>query len=350
MPLSTNADSMMNILNIIFCRECSEKYNLPAVNKITLLDSSAQSSEIMLNGEMVDEWQLLAAIRDMLGDSCIEIRHSIITSYAKDIPRVIMSGVKEVGKENIIIDLTCGKKDITGSLYTTASIGQIEHMIYVEVPRIKGVFPKFDRNDYETMRDRFSLIKYESLDEIENLASLNEMDFIFYKKNVDELRSGIGAQKMESYCSQLDHIIEEYFSGISDNYRNAIRELGLISEELTDSLAEYLLNEYEDIASELKTSPRKTLVTVRLFEEKYQNKNTEKEIRERLDPLFAQIPNLFELLESFRLYRNKASHYRSHIFSREEVKLLLDMMLLVFDKIINNGIAGTIWKENDTVE
>ena len=154
MPLSTNADSMMNILNIIFCRECSEKYNLPAVNKITLLDSSAQSSEIILNGEMVDEWQLLAAIRDMLGDSCIEIRHSIITSYAKDIPRVIMSGVKEVGKENIIIDLTCGKKDITGSLYTTASIGQIEHMIYVEVPRIKGVFPKFDRNDYETMRDR----------------------------------------------------------------------------------------------------------------------------------------------------------------------------------------------------
>ena len=58
----------------------------------------------------------------------------------------------------------------------------------------------------------------------------------FYKKNIQELRQSISSLKIESFCTQLEYVVEEYFSGTEANYRNAIRTLGLINEEIINSI------------------------------------------------------------------------------------------------------------------
>lgn len=314
------------------------------VDKITFLYTSEFNTQIKLENEMISASTFCQMVREELENNCIETRQRVVVSYARDIPRVIMDGVREVGKENIIIDLTCGKKDITGSLYTAASISQIHNMIYIEVPRINGGFPKLNRESFQDMKDKFKLTRYESLDEIQKLASLNEMDFIFYKKNVQELRQRIANSKLESYCAQIGHVIEEYFSTNIENYRNAIRELGLINEEIMSVVGRELYDQYGDFLNGKKYNDKRSLDTIRNLEEVYQSKNTPPETKESLENVFGKTPAMFEMMETFRIYRNKASHYRNHIFSREEVKLLMDMMLLLLNNIIESGIANRIWK------
>lgn len=344
LPLSYNADSMRNIINIVFCDEYCMASGLPLVDKITFLATTEFDSQIDYEGQKITGNEFCQKIRMEIGNDCVEIRQRVVISYAKDIPKVIMDGVREVGKENIIIDLTCGKKDITGSLYTTASIGQIHNMIYVDVPRINGVFPKLERNDYEGIKDKFRMTRYESLDEIENLASLNEMDFIFYKKNIQEIKQAIDSPKIESYCSQIGHVVEEYFSGNEDNYRNAIRTLGLISEEVVSSLGSELYEEFSDLGLK-KYNAKRSLDTIRELEEIYQRKETPAETRKKMDPIFSKMPAIFEVFEMIRIYRNRASHYDEFNYKKEEVKLLIDMMLLLFSSMMENGLAERIWAD-----
>jgi ribosomal protein S17E len=304
------------------------------------------NAPILYQDNKITGYEFCQKIRSEIGDDCVEIRQRVISSYAKDIPKVIMDGVREVGKENIIIDLTCGKKDITGSLYTAASISQIPNMIYVEVPRTDGAFPKLERTDYLNIKDKFFLTRYESLDEIENLASLNEMDFIFYKKNIQEIKQAINSPKIESYCSQIGHVVEEYFSGNEDNYRNAIRTMGLINEELVKSLGRELYDKFSDLG--LKNyNEKRSLDTIRELEEIYQRKETAEEIRKRLNPVFSKMPAIFEMVEILRVYRNRASHYDDCVFKKEDVKLLLDMLILLFCGLIESELASEIWGQQE---
>ena len=343
-PLSNNADSMRNIINIVFCDQYCSDNKLPHVDKISFLATTELDSDIMCHGERMTANDFCQLIRQDIGDDCVETRQRVVSSYARDIPKVIMDGVKEVGKENIIIDLTCGKKDITGSLYTTASIGQISNMIYVEVPRVDGVFPVFNRNDYEYMRGKFNMTRYESLDEIEKIASLNGMDFIFYKKNIQEIRQSISSLKIDAFCTQLENVVEEYFSGNEVDYRNAIRTLGLINETIVGSIAAELFKRYENMGIK-PYNPKKSLNTVAELETIYHRKETPDEKKKLLDPLFSQIPTAYELFETIRIYRNRASHYLEYKYKREEVKLLIDMIMLVFNGLIESGMANTIWAD-----
>lgn len=345
-PLSYNADSMKNIINIVFCNQYCSLNKLPFVDKINFLATSEFTSEIMYQGNKITGNDFCQLIRREIGDDCVEIRQRVVSSYARDIPKVIMDGVKEVGKDNIIIDLTCGKKDITGSLYMTASIGQISNMIYVEVPRVGGVFPVFNKNDYESMISKFNLTRYESLDEIEKIASLNGMDFIYYKKNIQEIRQSINSFKVESFCAQLEHVAEEYFSANEDNYRNAIRTLGLINEDVVNSVAIELYDRYESLGLK-KYNPKRSINTIAELEVIYQKKETPKEVRELLDPFFSKLSTPYELFETIRIYRNRASHYLEYKYKREEVKLLIDMIMLIFNGLIESGIAKAIWADDN---
>ena len=306
LPLSYNAESMKNILNIVFCDALCKEHGLPLVDKVTFFATEDTNTTILYEKQHISPNEFIQSIKKEFGDVCLETRERSVNNYAKDIPTVIMDGVREVGKENIIIDLTCGKKDITGSLYTTASIAQIQNMIYVEVPRINGEFPKLNRNNYEDIRDKFSLIRYEFLNEIENLASLNEMDFIFYKKNIQEMMQSISSIKIEAYCSQINHVVAEYFMGQPANFKNAVREIGLICEEIVNILGRELENKYEYILGKKKSESGRSLDVLRRLEWIYQSKDTQEEIRNQLEEVFIHMPAMFEMFEMVRIYRNRA--------------------------------------------
>ena len=341
-PLSYNADSMKNIINIVFCNQYCIDNQLPYVDKINFLATVDFASDIMYQGKKITGNDFCQLIRQELGADCVEIRQRIVSSYAKDIPRVIMDGVREVGKENIIIDLTCGKKDITGSLYMTASIGNISNMIYVEVFRVNDRFPVFDRNDYDDMLGNFNVMRYESLDEVEKIASLNGMDFIFYKKNIQEIRQSISSLKIKLFCVQLDYVVEEYFSGNESNYRNAIRTLGLINEEVINSIMVELHRSCAELKSK-EYNPKKSLNTLAELAKGYPKKYIQDKERQLPDLLFSKLPTVYELFETVRIYRNRASHYLEYQYKREEVKLLIDMIILMFNGLIESGIANQIW-------
>ena len=341
-PLSYNADSIKNIINVVFSNQyCSEK-KLPYVDKISFLRTIEFNSDMIYGGKTITINDFYQKIKEEVGSDCVEIRERVVFNYAQDIPNVIMDGVKEVGKNNIIIDLTCGKKDITGSLYMAASIVQITNMIYVEVFRNNAGFPILNRNYYEDMKNNFNMIRYESLKEIENIASLNGMDFIYYKKNIQEIRQAIKSLKMELFCNHLEHVVDEYFSGSEDNYRNAIRTLGLINEEVLNSIKTELLLFYKELKIK-ETDSRKSLNLVASLEKIYQNKDTPSSQKKILAPFFSSVPIAYEIFETIRIYRNIASHNFGYNYKREEVKLLIDMVMLVFNGLIENGMASKIW-------
>ena len=346
-PISYNADSMQNIINILFCDELCKIENLPMVDKITFLTTLDGDSKIVFHKEEIQINSFLEHIRKELKGICVEIRQRTISNYAKDIPVVIMDGIKEVGKDSIIIDLTCGKKDITGSLYTTASISRISNMVYIDVPRLNGAFPEFTR-DYKSMEGKFTITRFESMDEIENLASLNEMGFIYYKKNIQEIRQSIPGVKMETYCGQLERAVEKYFSNKKGSCREAIRELGLVNEDLMPSLGGALYEKYKALG--LKPFKReRSLDTIRKLEELFSSKTTEKDTVKWLNEAFGNNPALYEMLEILRIYRNKSAHDVNFEYTKEEVKVLIDMLLLIFNNIIKMDFADTVWKEDEDI-
>ena len=341
-PISYNADSMQNIINILFCDELCREKNLPLVDKITFLVTADFSSTIVFRKEEIPVSAFLDHIRNELKGDCVEIRQRMISNYAKDIPRVIMDGIKEAGKDAIIIDLTCGKKDITGSLYTTASISQIRNMVYIDVPRFNGVFPEFTR-DYASMKGKFTLTRYESMDEIENLASLNEMGFIYYKKNIQEIRPAIPDSKVELYCDQIERAVEKYFSEKDSGYRDAIRELGLINEELMPALGKALHEKYAYLG--LKPfKPERSMDTIRELEGRFLAKGTKPEELQALREVFDRNPAIFEMLEILRIYRNRSSHDGGFLYKKEDVKLLIDILMLIFGSLMETGLADDIWR------
>ena len=346
-PLSYNADSTKNIINIVFCDEFCNKHSLPYVDKITFLATTEFDSDILYQNSKISGTDFCQSIRKTIGDDCVEIRQRVITSYAHDVPVVIMDGVKEVGKENVIIDLTCGKKDITGSLYTTASIGQIRNMIYVDVPRINGCFPVLDRCNYEEIEQTIKLTRYESLEEIEKIASMNGMDFIYYKKNIQEIRQACDSTKIESFCTQIEHVVEEYFSGNDINYRNAIRTIGLVGEDVIGPLSNELYYKYNKDLKLTEYNHKRGLNTIAELEKIYQEKGTPDAKKTMLEPLFSKLPSIYEMFEIIRIYRNIASHYSSYKNKREEVKLLLDIIIMLLNGLIESEFANSIWEDKN---
>lgn len=61
-------------------------------------------------------------------------------------------------------------------------------MIYVQVKRDKdGKF--YHLNEEKNINDLYELTTFKALDDIQVLASMNGMEFIMYKKKIDELRN-----------------------------------------------------------------------------------------------------------------------------------------------------------------
>lgn len=348
-PLSTNADSMKNIINIVFCDQYCEEKKLPKVDKITFLSTLDKNSTINCDGEKITPNEFVCRIQEALDGDCVEIRQRTIVNYTRDIPNAIMDGIREVGKENIIIDLTCGQKNITGSLYTTASISRIKNMIYVEVLMVDKVYPKLNRKEYPGIKNKFKLTMFESMNEIENLASLNEVDFIFYKQDVQSIRVTINHPKIEMYCSQLDNAIKKYFSDDILDLRDAVRDFGLINEELIPLVAEKLHDEFSSAGIKLKAfKSARSMDTIREIQMLYQAKDANtKEYYPMLHAFFDKVPVLYEMFEILRIYRNRVSHNAESKFLREEVKYLLDTILLIFKGFIENDYYRKFWTEDN---
>ena len=161
-PSSPNGDTIENILRIVFDQQSIVDNSLPCVDKVTFLESGNLTG-MKLHGTSYSLASGYEEIFLRLNLAHIECRRRKINKYAEEIPSIIMSAIREVGRENIILDLTSGKKDITGSLYTAATICNISNMIYVEVlRRSDNCFYVLANED--NIQSKYTLTKFQSLD------------------------------------------------------------------------------------------------------------------------------------------------------------------------------------------
>ncbi len=119
----------------------------------------------------------------------------------------------------------------------------------------------------------------------------------------------------------------------------------LISEDVARDVGKELFDEYGDLLDKKQFNPSRSLDTIRDLEMIFLKKETKEDVKERLSAVFSHIPAMFEMMETFRIYRNRASHDIQFAFGREDVKLLLDMMLVLINSLIECGIGRKIWED-----
>ena len=372
--LSPTYDVMKNITALVFNPAAKKEIGFPEIGKVTFL----QPKEFP--NIKVDDKQLspAEACEKVLSDNHIEnvqLRIHPVLDYTKDIPEVITDAVNEVGKENIIIDLTSGKKDITGSLYTAATISEIKNVIYVDVHRgLKDEqgrqnFYMLEKNDPDIM-DKLELTIFKTDQEISDLASLNCVDFIWYRKTIDDLALSINNSKLDMYFSQMSKAVDSYFDPKKDKYDNCIRDIGMVAEELKERLIIFMTNEYNDILEKessfedgqkgskvAKKQMKKTgLRVIMSLEDKYQiDSNPEtlkkagadkKEELDHLEKVFGEAPAICDMLNIIRIYRNKSSHSGKGIVRQEDAKIVLDLAIKIFTDLNRTGILNEMFKES----
>lgn len=333
-PLSINAGSVRNVLNVLCSPVVARKYGLPAIRDVEFL-RTPEISQVKDGGESLEPWTAVGRITDELG---LDGKIKRINDYAVDIPKCILEEVRTVGRENVVLDLTSGKKDITGSLYTSACIAEIPNMVYVDVKRDEATnqFNVLSHDDAHIL-DKVKLTKFKTIGEIENLASANGMDFIIYKKAVQE----IVPRQQDTIDANFNHAIEAYFRKEEHTYRECIRNVGLILERVLVILDSALKRRFPS----LWKSDIKVLQAVMDLQQKYEEcadpkrrrpgkgtggKGRAEELNARygqLHPVFSHFPALFEMLSMLTNFRNLVSHDKRFNPRRDDAKLAMDVML-----------------------
>ena len=332
MPVSINGASMRNILNVLFSPVIREQYHLPKIQIVSFLHQEAVAKTVTINGEKASAVEAChRLVREI--DKGVEVRFVPIVDYAKKIPQTILEAVKDVGKDNLVLDLTSGKKDITGILYTAACISEIENMIYIDVCRDAqtGDFHSLSSTD-SGIAEKVKLTKFETISEIENLASLNHMDFIIYKKSVQEiLPENKETPNHEDYQVKFNHAIDYYFR---KEYQNCIREIGLLNESIMKCLADA----FSTLAEEAGPKGARNLDVIMKLQMKYEEcadpkrrdgKESLQKAYERMHPVFDHFPAIFEMVSAIHNYRNLVSHDKQFTPMRDDAKLVIDLMLRV---------------------
>ena len=128
----------------------------------------------------------------MLGLRGMEVRVKEMVDYVKDIPEILMSAINETGDQNLVVlDLTNGTKEITGTLYTAGTICGIKQMIYVQVKRNKdGKF--YQLCEEEDKLNLFELTTFKALENIQLLSKLlyySKRDPLFEQLSIELINS-----------------------------------------------------------------------------------------------------------------------------------------------------------------
>lgn len=344
---SPNGDTIENILRIIFDNQSAMEHSLPHVDRVTFLETEGLT-KMKLRGEMYSLSAGYEKIFARLGLEYVEFRRRRIVKYAEEIPAIIMAAIREVGREQIILDLTSGKKDITGSLYTAATICNISNMIYVDVLRHPDTSTFYVLADEITIQNKYTLSKFHSLDALERLAAQNCMEFVIYKKSVEQINDRYRNQSLDIYCSHLINAVDNYFNGNAHALSQSIRNIGVINEQLIGVVSRALVNKYQNL--NVSFAQNSVFGPISAYSDEYhklsgkKNRTPAEEVKlTELSKVFSFVPTLFYLLKSIQLYRNLVSHEIHPVINREDAKLMIDMMLKMLNGLCDSDLASELF-------
>lgn len=351
-PSNRNGNTIKNILTVIFNSQCIKNWQLPVVDRITFLEVR-DIFTMNLDGEeysLVDGYE---KILKGLNIEYIEFRRKKVYDYSKDIPKLVMAAIREVGRDNIILDLTSGRKDITGSLYTAATICSINNMIYIEVASNPNDTGFYDLSKESDIQDKFNLTKFESLDELESLASQNCMEFVIYKKNVSQIsESNRSSTTLQLYCSYLNNAIDNYFKSTHLSINQSIQNIGVMNERLIGLVGSVIKNRFDKLP--ISITSKSILANISAYEDEFTKLSGKRRLSEgektmlgELHSVFSYVPTLSYLLKSIQIYRNQVSHEIAPNITKEDAKLVIDMMLKILNGLCSSDISEDLFGRNN---
>lgn len=371
-PANKNGDTLLNVLSIFLRKDLNQvqQEEYPEIGEILFLTTKGLDM-ISIDGIQYEPFSAYAQMLKRLERDDVSISSTPIINSGHDIPIVIQEAVKKKEKQDyVIIDLTNGSKQITGILYTSGTLCGISNMFYVEVHKDGDWFYKLWEE--KTIDDKYSIKKFDAMRELENLASLNNIEFVMYKAEVNEIRDNSKIGKILYWCDKLDKAINAYF--IKDQYISCIREIGEINEELLTFLLNWVKT-HKPLKKAAKNNPsieenNKTEPAALIKDGKYGglenrslylaqkeyltsldsvNKGNSKEdaiiVRNWYERLFKALPNLYHLVSALRIYRNQVDHPNHNSIDKEDAKLSIMIILKIIRELSQCEIVEEIFDE-----
>ena len=385
-PSSTNGNSLLNVLTAIVTQKGREITKLPEVDTILFLETSNMEN-ITITDDEAKTYELGVAyrqIQEKLGLDSIEIRYKKIQSEAEQIPDIIGDAIREIGlKDKIIIDLTTGKKEMTGSLYTAGTLSGIDNMVYVDVKKNKESGKFYSLWKKGPIDGAFQLRKFQPLKELKTLAFSNDIEFVFYKENINSINNhnDVVLNKLIEYFSNA---VRFYFSndkkGEKENLSSCVRNIGMFNEKLIGIIYAYFEKVFEETKGDVGSISKEKSETIGILmmQDIYEYVNRPKgrgpmrkqytaqapfkynktdvklpecqqfldETYQKIKVIFDKMPTLYYYLEILRTYRNRKSHAgNSYDVDRIETKLLLDINYFLLKSISQNDVYQALFCE-----
>jgi len=310
-PANMKMESFENILHVY--SDCYGNFE-----SILLLDSKETDENINRNIRS-------ALIREIFGGE-IEIREKkLYQNIHLLLPDILVKCLKQFSKNEIVVDLTNGTKEISSVLYMAASLSKIENIIYVTVKSDKdNNFVKL-KEISENKKQYYIVKKFEPIQDIVTLGKNNYFDLLFYQDMMNAILESFSEKYQNDIIGWKLNIInglENYFSG-KKKYRNAIQNFGLFLE----GYSALVLNKLKQFP-EYKDSKSLTDVFSKYFDEIRKNHQKRNFFNDERDYNFST-DTLFKIA---REYRNAASHENPLEFDELDVQICILITFLILRK------------------
>lgn len=362
-PSTYNGATLKNVLAVVFNKESREKNDIPEIGKVTFLENGLLK-KIRIDSELLNPADAYDLLFEKLGLQAIEVRRVKVDDYTSQIPEIVLSAMKEVGAENIVIDLTNGLRDITGSLYSAAILCKISNLLYIEVKKYTGEngvesFYELDTVD-EEINNKYTLKRFESIKEIEALASMNCMEFVMYSEEVDRIEKNNSSTEIKLLCNNLYTAIADYFRGEATYYDQSMRCIGVLNEGLVRRIADFMHGQYGDCIQKTEKKIKGPRERIEVYKKMYYSLSQkdikaditaeEKALYKKMSTVFDELPALPNMIRSIQDLRNTAAH-RTNLSNKEDAKIMIVLFLRILSGLNKINVLDDVYPDqNDTYQ
>lgn len=291
------------------------------IDKVLMLDiQDSGPATASLSSEGIYESAKQALNRD------VEVRQRKIDSDAQVmIPRIVVDGAREVGRTNVIVDITSGNKTASAILYASASFCRLEHIYYVNVQRNPSGFPNLWEEPEP--QKHFTVINLAPLQEVQHLAALSHFDLIYYFDTLDRLDS-VASNLVRNEVKEVTHHIRSslrLFFELRDNLAS-MQAIGTATEHAI-GIVWALVNSIDEKASITSNTNLKEW-----------NDSLRKKLKQRSGPDFSrQSPMTHSLdfaVEILINWRNAAKHRYPPNFSAQDVRTAMNLIIDLLEAVV----------------
>ena len=298
------------------------------IDRILILVVQNRSTGTPQSNTVVGVDQLLEVVKEACGHPALEFRYARVSGDLQTaVPRKLIDGANEVGRENVVVDLTTGSKDLSSILYAAASFSRMDHIYYLNVQRdATGQFPLLWKQ--EAAESLYQVVQLAPLREGNELAAQSFFDLVYYADLLSDINSRSPEQLLYETrlaVGQLQSALSHFFARKQDLLA-AMRSIGAAREDI-HKLVIATVNSIDQQAQ--ITDPKQLTDWCKRRRKAAESAS----MANQLDA----VPGLIVLdstLETLRQWRNAAAHKRPPTFDVLSVRVALVTAIHLLDTVM----------------